>query len=272
MDKRRTGQHYRETTLRALSWLGYASTRQLAKMLHGRCTESTRKMTGRTLRWLHERGYIVTRRDENSVAGELLAAITAAGATKLAEVGEPLPSGKAHARDWLRHAHSHRTMCNSVFAALYHRSPDAEPWSELEVRANMAPLCSFEFRLNGQQQSALSDFAVHIKVPDLVVQTGNDIEWVEVENSWRSDKDLKKMVDCMRAMFSRPGGEIARVQFVIAAPGAKTIGRRLRSAFTVPPEYILPTGQREVDKRILAQHVVISMLDHESLELTPVAF
>jgi hypothetical protein len=262
MDKRAKGHNYREATLRALARLGYASTRQLARLLHKQCTESTRKMTGRTLGWLHERGYIVTKRDGDSVAGELLAAITVAGAARLAEIGEPLPYGKAHARNWLRHSHSHRTACNSVYAALYHQSTDFEPWSELEVRAGLAPVCSFAYQLDSQSM---------LKVPDLVMETDNGLEWVETENSWRSDKDMTKMLACMHEMFWRPGGQIARVHFVVAAPGARNIGRRLRQALTHGPSSGYLPQRREVDNRILAQHVVVSMLDHERLELTPVA-
>lgn len=262
MDKRQQGQLYRRHALLALARLGYATTRQLARLLHGSCTESTMKMTGRTLRWLRENGYVVIKRDGGSVTGELLTAVNAKGATWLSTAGEPLRNDKTHARHWLRHAHSHRTACNSVFVALTAQSPDMGPWSELEVRAEMAPVSSFGYRFDGK---------VVRKVPDLVVDTGSGREWIEVENTWRSDKDLDKMVACMRAMFQSANGEIARVHFVVASPGAKNIGKRLRRKLTHGNDWSFPTPERELDARILAQHIVVSMLDHERLELRPVA-
>ncbi|MEX3999680.1 hypothetical protein AB4Y38_12370 [Paraburkholderia sp. EG285A] len=261
MDKRQIGMQYREDALRALARLGYATIRQLAKLLHGRCTESTLKMTGRTLRWLRDNGFVVTRRDTTSVTSELLVAVNGAGARWLAAEGRPLPDDKIHARDWLRHAHRHRTVCNSVFTALRIQSPDSKLWSELEVRAGEAQLDFVNYRFDGQWVA---------KVPDLVVATSGGLEWVEVENSWRSDKDVAKMVESMRAMFAQPGGLIARVHFVIAAPGAKTIGTRMRRKLTHGNDFATPRQVRELDARILEEHIIVSKLDHEQLELVPV--
>ncbi|ABN82749.1 hypothetical protein BURPS668_3502 [Burkholderia pseudomallei 668] len=104
-----------------------------------------------------------------------------------------------------------------------------------------------------------------------MVDAGSGREWIEVENTWRSDKDLDKMVACMRAMFQSAHGEIARVHFVVASPGAKNIGKRLRRKLTHGNDYSFPSQERELDARILAEHITISMLDHERLTLTPVA-
>jgi len=91
MNKREQGKQYRVLVLRALARVGYATTRQLAKMVWWRCDESTRKMCGRTLRCLLKERLIVTKRDGDSVNGEQLAAVTAAGAAWLAVNGDPLP-------------------------------------------------------------------------------------------------------------------------------------------------------------------------------------
>lgn len=254
--------HYREEALRALARLGYATIRQLARLLHGSCTESTLKMTGRTLRWLRNNGFIVTKRDTGSVTSELLVAVNGAGARWLAAEGRPLPEDKAHARHWLRHAHCHRTVCNSVFAAVRVQSPDLKLWSELEVRAGESPLDSIEYRFDGQFVT---------KVPDMVVATPGGLEWVEVENSWRSDKDVNKMVAAMRAMFAPPQARIARVHFVVSAPGAKTIGERLHRKMTHGFDFAVPRQDRELDERILAEHIIVSTLDLDRLELKATA-
>jgi hypothetical protein len=261
MNKREQGMHYRVQMLRALARLGYATTRQLAKIVWRRCDGSTRKMTGRTLRGLVDSGYIVTKRVGDSVNGEQLAAVTIAGATWLAEHGDPLPYGKAHARDWLRHAHSHRTACNSVYAATVGLFPDTRAWSELEIRAGMAPLAQLAYSFDG---------AVLGKIPDVLLELIGGLAWVEVENSWRSDKDLRKVVASMRAMAVDK--RVTEVHFVITAPGAKSIGARLRKALTHGPQSAWPRQVKELDARILGQYVKVFTLNSETLELSPVAF
>lgn len=261
MNKREQGRHYRVQALRALARLGYATTRQLAKIVWRRCDGSTRKMTGRTLRWLLDSGYIVTRRDADSVNGEQLAAVTIAGAAWLAEHGAPLPYGKAHARDWLRHAHSHRTACNSVYAATVGLFPDTRAWSELEIRAGLAPLGQLAYSFDGD---------VLGKIPDVLLELPDGLAWVEVENSWRSDKDLAKVVASMRAMTIDK--RVVEVHFVITAPGAQSIGARLRKALTHGPESGWPRQVKELDARILAQYVKVFTLNTNTLELSPVVF
>lgn len=261
MNTKKQGQSYRSETLRFLARVGYASTRQIAAAVWGRCTPSARKMAGRTLRALLASGFIVTRRDADSVNGEMLAAVTAAGANALAEIGEPLPYGKAHARDWLRHAHSHRTACNSVFAAAASTFPGADAWSELEIRAGNAPIAQLEYGFDGVRQG---------KIPDVLLEHAAGFAWVEVENSWRSEKDLAKAVASMRAMTADK--RITAIYFVITAPGAKTIGARLRKALTHAPDSGWPRQVKEADARILAQYLRVFALDSDTLELSPVAF
>ena len=261
MNKREQGMHYRVQVLKALARLGYATTRQLAKVVWRRCDDSTRKMAGRTLRWLLDSGYIVTRRDNDSVNGEQLSAVTIAGAIWLAKNGDPLPYGKAHARDWLRHAHSHRTACNSVYAAAAGLYRDRCAWSELEIRAGLAPLGQLAYSFDG---------AVLGKIPDVLLELPAGLAWVEVENGWRSDKDVAKVVASMRAMVIDK--RVTEVHFVITAPGAKSIGTRLRKALTHGPDSGWPRQVKELDARILAQYVKVFTLNSETLELSPVGF
>lgn len=261
MNKRTQGNLYRAQTLRLLARVGYASTRQVAKAVWRECDISSRKMAGRTLRWLLERGYIVAKRNGDSVNGEQISAVTAAGAAWLAEHDDPLPGGKAHARDWLRHAHSHRTACNSTYAAMSGPISDPCVWSELEVRSKLSPLHEFAYR--GEEGDT-------VKIPDLVAENADgSYQWVEVENTWRSDKDLQKMIESMRAMFRSSKG-ISCVHFVITSPGAKTIGQRLHKAMTHDMDSGWPRQVKELDARILANHIKVSQLDHETLTLTPV--
>ena len=265
MNKMMQGQENRENVLRLLSITGYATTRQIAKCCWGRCDNSTRKMAGRTLRWLLDRKLIVSKRDGSGsvkVNNELLFALTAAGAELSRRNGDPLVAEKVHARDWLRHSHQHRTACNSVYSA-WHQ--DVDIWTELQVRAKVPPV--YEFRY----QVVVGPFAPEIydtKFPDLIAEAGNGrYEWIEVENSWRSEKDLIKMVQCMQAMFMRVD-KFECVHFIVTVPGARTIARRLKQKLKL----IADSGEyrhiKEVSARIILNHIRVSVLDPLTLTLT----
>ncbi|TFF55816.1 MULTISPECIES: hypothetical protein [Comamonas] len=256
MNKRKLGAAYRRHVVQLLSVMGYASTRQLAKGVCGRCDLSTRKMIGRTLRWLLARRWIVAKRDGNGINRvnyELLYALTAAGADVAREHGMPLVAAKVHARDYLRHAHDHRTVCNSVYVAW----PSDEIFTELQVRTGDCPLPSFTYRLDGQELQ---------KIPDLIAGS-EQLTWIEVENSWRSDKDLSKVIACLRAMFSDELTRIDCMHFVVTVEGAKTIGKRLKKKLTHGPESGWSAPVRALDARILGKHIKVSVLDQDTLML-----
>lgn len=110
--KRHLARHYRLSALDLLGRLGYATTRQLVRGVWGFITPSRRRMANRTIARLLKDGHLVAKRD--GVAGERLVALTRSGAELLEYA---LPKDRHHARNWLRHAHSHRTAANSVFVA-----------------------------------------------------------------------------------------------------------------------------------------------------------
>lgn len=261
MNKREQGMQYRVAALEALAHMGYATTRQIAMSLWGTCDGSSRKMAGRTLRWLSAKGYIVTKRDGDNVNGEQLSAVTAAGANWLATNGNPLPFGKAHARDWLRHAHSHRTACNSVYSSTMRELSPNCVWSELEIRAGLAPLTHINYSHDGTEQK---------KIPDVLLRLPKGFVWIEVEHSWRSDKDLAKVVASMRAMISDK--RIAHACFVITSSSAKTIGQRLRKALTHDSQSGWPRQVKELDAKILSGFMSVSTLNNDTLEMQPVKF
>lgn len=209
---------------------------------------------------------VKTKRDGDSVTGEMFAALTQKGAAFAADNSNSLPGGKSHARDWLRHAHSHRTACNSVSAAAM--ATGYGVWTELCIQAGEVDEGRYSF---GEKEVT--------KIADLLVEEeGKDgIVWVEVENSYRNDKDLGKVIGMMRSMFRNdvnhaPDKRYREVWFVITRPGAKNIGTRLRKALTHEDgdgTYVL---LRKADELILAQHLKVFELDTETLELHPVPF
>ncbi len=252
--KKEKGEEYRLKTAALLAVLGYASTRQVARGVFGNCSISSRKMAGRTLRWLKKNKLIVTKRDGESVNGEQLSALTAAGVKWMEDNTNWLfIRGKSHARDWLRHSHSHRTACNSVYVAVG-EFPSQDIWSELEVRAGDASIKKFEYVFDGEKTA---------KIPDLIAGT----EWIEVENTWRSDKDLKKTIAFMQQVFRSPNPVISCVHFVITAPVAMSIGRRIEKALQPGDDFAVPVKIRELNVRILKNHLKVSVLDKETLEI-----
>lgn len=261
MNKRERGKLYRDTALLFLAATGYATTRQIAKALHAKVSLSTRKMAGRTLQKLQADKLVVSKRESdaaNNVNSELLFALTKLGAEKAREQGSALVGGKIHGRDYLRHAHKHRTMCNSVFVAWPYMG-----WSELQIRAGDAPVQRIKFTSQQGEES---------KIPDLLMKTlEGGYEWIEVENSWRSEKDLQKVIDFMRAIFAKPSA-IQRVHFVVTSAGARSIGSRLRQKLTHGLNSGYPIQIKNLDAKLLAEHIRVSALDTETLELTAVHF
>lgn len=255
------GDMYRNYVMRFLSLVGYATTRQIAKDVWGRCDISSRKMAGRTLRWLSDKRLIVSKRDGqgvNKVNNELMFALTVLGAEEARRHGSPLVADKVHARDYLRHSHGHRTACNSVYVAW---PTTADIWSELQVRNGDSPIKEFPYFVDGVST---------IKIPDLIASTGDGrFEWIEVENSWRSDKDLSKVVDCMRAMF-KSDSKIACMHFVVTVAGARTIGARIKKKLTHGLDSGWAASVRALDARIIANHIKVSVLDPETLTLQSV--
>lgn len=256
MNKRSQGALYRANILLLLATTGYASTKQVARGVWGRCDQSAVRMASRTLRWLFARRLVVRKREGDGVNlanHALFFALTQAGADAVRMQGSSLVASKVHARDYLRHAHSHRTACNSVYVAW----PTLSVFSELEVQANEAPMREFRYMVDGVE---------HGKIPDLIAGEHPSLVWMEVENSWRNEKDLNKIVCAVRAMFSTHSG-IAAVHFVVTSPSAKTIGQRLKKLLTHAPDSGWPRQVRELDARILEQHLHVSVLHEETLEL-----
>ncbi len=263
--KQQTGHDDRVAALTLLTRLGYASTRQIAAGTYGACTLSTRSMASRMLRDLLGRGYLVEKRDGNTVNGERLVALSRAGVNALAQMA-PLPAGRKHGRDWLRHSHAHRTACNSVFVA--HAGVQApnhhQGRTELEIQCGLAParLVPFSFRCDGE---------LHQKVPDLLLSgtAGAAPTWVEVENSWRGARDFRKLIGFLRSVFGMREPPISKVMFVSTSPASRSIGERLRSAMSHENGSGYSRIVQELDRRILGSRADVMQLDAEAMTLCP---
>lgn len=263
--KAQIGQEYRLQTLLSLARLGYATTRQIAMCLFGGSNDSDRKQASRTIRRLLDQGFVVEKRDGGSINGERMIALTRKGANAINDQ-IALSGQRIHARDLLRHAHAHRTACNSVWAAL-HRGLIPPGFTELEIRSGDAPhdLALFRFSMEGEIQQ---------KIPDLLLTNlhGDYFDkpvWVEVENAYRGQKDFTKLISFLRAILGKPNPPISAVWFVVTADGAKSIFKRLQSALAHGPESGWPRQIKELDEVMLKEKIKIFTLDGDTLKLTP---
>lgn len=255
-------------TLRLLARLGYATTRQIALGVWRNVTPSTRKMANRSVNALLEQKLIIEKRDD--VNSERLVALTKAGVQRLKTVADlSLARDKPHARDWLKHAHAHRTAANSVFVAGTIFDGEWQGETELEIRVSepkQLPVAHCKYN------SSVEANVTEHKIADVVLYGSEATVWVEVEQSSRGQRDFAKCIDWLRAMYSKPAPNADEVWFVITAPGANRIGERLKKALT-PSDFVndaRPKREKELDLHILKERIKVFMLDNDTLELKPV--
>lgn len=262
ISKRQLGQARRHEALRFLACVGYASTRQLAYALTGSTSKSSTVMVSRTVRWLIAHKLVTERRDD--LNHERLVALTKTGAQRIRDELE-LAGDRVHAHDLLRHAHAHRTVCNSVYANYWHKGIEA--CSELEVRAGYAEnLSSITYKCNSEQEDVT-------KIPDLVVKEfrkdGRSLRsWVEVENGWRSERDLLRLVYLCKHVFQQRTPPFDRLVFIVAKPVARKIRSRLLAAMK---KIAGENGDLDLGGSIpeIMQRVLVHEIDSETLETRP---
>jgi hypothetical protein len=252
---------HREATLLFIARVGYATVRQVARAVWGKADKSARMCAGRSLRWLSERNLLTRKRDGDTASCEYLYALTRAGVTTLNGLDVSLPGGKAHGRDWLRYAHSHRNACNDVFASLYASAELKEAkmkvYSELEIRAGTAPVCNLEYKS--------ADGSRFSKIPDLLMVGPRDrVTWIEVENAYRNDRDLQKVLSMMRAEALTEKPRVNQFVFYITAKGAVRIGERLKNALKPEPGAALGSIAA-ADTRILREMLFVFAIDRDTL-------
>lgn len=216
---------------------------------------------------LIEHKLLVSKREGNTAAGERLVALNAKGVTALGMVST-MPSGAVHARDFLRHAHPHRTACNSIYASQVGGKDtiDAAGWSEMEINARqdtvpdaIKKLMLWEWGNNGTLR----------KKPDVLLKKDGGLVWVEAENSYKSVEDFEKLVSFLRAIFTSKTPPVTHVLFVITGPGGRNIGERLYDALTHDDPKDGTTRQlKEIDARIHQDNRIhVQHLDADTLEL-----
>lgn len=268
LNKQQQGEINRLRVLLYISKVGYASLKQIARAIWQRTDASALVMAGRTLKWLTEEKYIVTRRD--TIKSELLVTLTKKGTRWLAERDFTLPDHREHARDWLRHAHPHRTACNSVHTCFYTGNYDNPGvWSELEIRAQIAPVFEQKYVI---QRDAFALKEIHTKIPDVIAESTTGFEWIEVENCSRSEADFEKLILAMRQMRFAKDTQISNVHCIIASPAAERFSTRLKAYLSGGLGAFSPAQQQLNLQLLKEQFIKISRLNHSDITLESLPF
>lgn len=269
MDKKALGKENREITLKLISILGYATTRQIAKTLReNELSHSSLNSATRMLRIMRDEKLILTERLGDLINNEQIAGLADKGARYL---NEEFGDNRTNTRDYMRHQHAHRTACNSVFCAYPNtrleviaalNGRDRTVWSELEIRQGTAPICKFDFTYDGEKMQKIPDL-LWLGEKDTAEGVQETLVWVEVENNWRSEKDLNKLVWAMQVMSTKP----VYFEFVITKSVAHSIKERLRVKLLHTKETGVPRQQMMRDDEIWKK-LTFKELNHETLALT----
>lgn len=225
--QRLIGAKRRLEVLYFLARAGYATTRQLAFYCTGSASKNKTNMLNRTLsrmladRLIHER--------VDRLQTERFVALTATGAHLAVKKIPALKGEVPSVCDNLRHVNSHRTAANGILAYYLRKYPSAAGHvvrSEIEIAANRA--------LGQMQYWSGPDNRSLDKVADGIIKVSRNNQWhsywLEVENSYRSPRDLQRLVAFCRQWYRNRFQPFGTLVLIITDDCAKTVGERLFKA------------------------------------------
>jgi len=176
-----------QEVLRAIARFGGLTTRQLGRLVWAGQSAGMR-MAQRTCARLLDRHWILRRRLPN---GGAIYVLSQGGAAYLRRLGIPHVSARGH-RDLKFQKPVHRLICNET--AIDYTLEGARVWTEFEVQRGLAPFP--EIVCNHRP-----------KLPDGVAITAAGYVWLEVENSFKSQRRLRELAHvCEILLDGRPTG------------------------------------------------------------------
>lgn len=225
--QRLIGAQRRLDVLYFLARAGYATTRQLAYYCTGSASKNKTNMLNRTLSRMLADKLIHERIDR--LQTERFVALTTAGARLATEQIPALGGITPSVRDNLRHVNAHRTAANGILAYYLKKYPPVDGHivrSELEIAANRA--------LGQMQYWSGPDNRSLDKVADGIIKVsrngGWNTFWLEIENSYRSPRDLQRLVAFCRQWYRYRFQPFDMLVLVVTSDCAKTVGDRLVNA------------------------------------------
>jgi hypothetical protein len=180
--------------LAAIAKFGWLKTRQIAKVGWPASTaDGGYRMAQRTVKRLKEKHCILSKIAPD---GATIHAIALAGARKLAQEGIEAGSHKDAMRAIATYAH--RSKANDI--AIQHYLKGYWSWSEHEIQKGVAPIKT----LRGKVPDVLLDYS-H-KAPAISAEPEEVLAWVEVENCYKENRELNKLLDFFCAILGALDG------------------------------------------------------------------
>jgi hypothetical protein len=169
-------------TLAMLDRFGWLKTSQIGRLVWRSGTEDgQRRMAQKTLKRLREKHEILTKMAPDGAA---IHALALGGARKLREHGLETIAHKDAMRSMVHY--EHRTKANEILIQTL--LSGRKGWTEHEIQRCEAPIKA----LRGKVPDALLDYT-H-KAPSLSVEAEQVLAWVEVENAYKPNKELNKVI------------------------------------------------------------------------------
>lgn len=174
-----------------LYWLfrfGGLSTRELTAILWPDAKDL--QMSQRTIRRLLAKNFVLKR---PIFTGGNIYVISEGGARYLRKCGYSNISSRGH-RDLNFNKPTHRIISNN-FLINWHQeisknNPEHSFWTEFEIQRRVAPF-------------PLIKISNKEKIPDGIIQVGNWINWIEVENSYKGPHEIQRLMETADHFFNR---------------------------------------------------------------------
>lgn len=187
-DGREIAAEHDTQVLRWLGRFGWLSARECARLVWPDASQGHR-MAQRSLRRLTDAKAVLRR---SLPTGGVAYVIARRGARQLRELGDETVSGR-RSHDLKFKAPAHRSICNN-YAIDHISDPTLRIYTEAEIEARRAP--QLFLPVNG-----------HVRIPDLLIAQGNMFEWIEVENTPKSQSRLDALVEVAVRVLTLPPNE-----------------------------------------------------------------
>lgn len=234
-DSREQARHSEQRVLKSLHKMGWLRTRDLAA-LHWmprqkggpsfqpaviEVTASARRMAQRTLRRLRQQNKVLWTQAPD---GSLIYGLAEAGVRQLQDMGIPAKSGKDIVRRVSLSFFHHRRLANEITISALLQGYRASSEHEIAI---------------GEWLGSKDD--VDGKKPDVLVRSGKDVWWVEVERSRRNERDYEKLLTWLKTVWAPvrgsdnpaplpEGHRLQKVVFVANNPFIERVCADLRNA------------------------------------------
>lgn len=187
-DGRLVAEQNQQAVLHWLHRFGGLTTRQLARLVWpGKA--AGQRMAQRTIGRLERQGLVLQR---VLFTGGKIYVLSEGGARLLRELGTPGVSARGH-RDLSFRKPMHRMIANDFLIEIHNKivqndAQNSKIWTEFEIQRRLAPYPTVAIRKQ-------------LKIPDSMIQQGNNMAWIEVENAYKSPREIGRVIETAALFF-----------------------------------------------------------------------